>query len=69
MAQPDPRYLREQSEHCRLLRKAAACDALVAACEMVLNRWRFNNEQGHTHTWHDMQDCRTVILAAIAKAE
>jgi hypothetical protein len=38
----------------------------VAALEMVLNRWRFNDDQQHTHTWHDMQDCKAVIVPLLA---
>ena len=44
-------------------------DALLAACEMVLERWTFSNDQQHTHTWHDWADCKPVLDAAIAKAK
>ncbi len=40
---------------------------LRAACEMVLERWSFNNDQRHTHTWHDREDCAKVIRDALAK--
>lgn len=50
-------------------RLIAAAPDLLAACKLVLQRWTFSEDQIHTHTWHDMQDCREVLLAAVAKAE
>lgn len=44
-------------------------DALLEAAKMVLQRWTFNENQWHTHTWHDMADCATVLRAAIAACE
>lgn len=44
-------------------------EEMVMACEMVLERWRFNNNQHHAHTWHDMQDCRAVIVPLLAKVK
>lgn len=58
--------LEEVEGNCYLL---AAAPDLLGACQMVLERWTFNNDQQHTHTWHDMQDCAEVIRAAMAKAE
>lgn len=42
---------------------------LLEAAKMVLQRWTFNENQWHTHTWHDMADCATVLRAAIAACE
>jgi alpha-D-ribose 1-methylphosphonate 5-phosphate C-P lyase len=46
----------------------AAAPALLAACQLVLSRWTFNDDQRHTHTWHDWADCKVVIEDAIKRA-
>lgn len=44
-------------------------ERLRAACRMVLNRWTFNNQQVHTHTWHDWADCKVAIEAAMGEGK
>ena len=70
---PNPatrRLIAEQKANAELIvRVVNAHEALLAACKMVLRRWTFNNDQHHTHSWHDMADCAEVIRAAIASAE
>lgn len=63
----------EQAANAALLADAPLLlrqrDALLEAAKMVLQRWTFNENQWHTHTWHDMADCATVLRAAIAACE
>lgn len=35
---------------------------LHAAMKTVFERWTFDKYQAHTHTWHDMQDCKEKYL-------
>lgn len=30
--------------------------------KIIESRWTFDNNQRHTHTWHDMQDVREILL-------
>ncbi len=62
----EKRDAREELRRLALLTNAAP--DLLAALNMVLARWTFDNNQQHTHTWHDWADCAEVICAAIAKA-
>lgn len=48
--------------------KAALFDEMRKALEKVLERWSFDKRQYHTHTWHDMQDCRAVIVPLLERA-
>lgn len=47
--------------------KDAEIERLKAACEMVLKRWTFDNDQQHTHNWHDRTDCTEAIRAALSR--
>ena len=44
----------------------AAAEALAGALEMVERRWTFNNDQHHTHNWHDWADCMELLRPALA---
>lgn len=48
--------------------KAALADEMRAALEMVLKRWTFDNNQHHTHSWHDRTDCQMVIVPLLDRA-
>ena len=43
----------------------AACAAMEGALRMIQDRWTFNANQRHTHTWHDWADCQVVIHDAL----
>ena len=47
--------------------RAACAKGLAEMCEMVLERWTFDENQRHTHTWHDMQDCAFFLNEALAE--
>jgi hypothetical protein len=55
------------AELSRVKARADAADAMRAALQMVLFRWTFDERQQHAHTWHDMQDCATVIHKALSQ--
>jgi len=52
--------------HARAMR-AEAVRALEEALADVDKSWSFNANQGHTHTWHEKQDCLERLRAAAAK--
>jgi hypothetical protein len=41
----------------------AVAEEREAILAMVNERWSFNNDQQHTHSWHGKQDCLEAIRA------
>ncbi len=50
-----------------LLAELEALRAVRDAAKKVRKRWRFDNNQQHTHSWHDMEDVCGEIDRALAK--
>lgn len=53
-------------EWTRLSARLRAADELAEAAKKVRTRWTFDNNQRHTHTWHDKEDTCTEIEEALA---
>ena len=46
--------------------REAAADAWEEAAKLIQERWAFDANQQHTHTWHDMSDAVRDIRAKAA---
>ncbi len=62
-ADDDLAWAVQRIESLELEQKAMLLDIAM----MLKQRWTFDNNQQHTHSWHDMQDCLTAIAKRAAK--
>lgn len=57
-----------ESASAALAQRDAEVARLRALLRKVCKRWTFNNDQQHTHTWHDWAAVVPHIEAALAEA-
>src|SRR6478609_3492487 len=66
IAEAPGRTPEEGQANARLI---AAAPMMLEALKKICERWTFDNNQQHTHTWHDWADCIPDARAALAKAQ